>query len=134
MKKVLLVLLILLLCGCGHKTYVDMNYDQFSSKLSNYDSFVFIVGQESCHNCISFKVVMDKIISENNIKIYYLDAAKLDGNQSLVLAGQFFADQGQIYTPVMFVMEKGRLKAKQVGYKDYSITKQFLIDNGILEG
>lgn len=133
MKKVLLVLLILLLCGCGKKTYKEISYEQLFSKLSNDDNFVFVVGQESCHNCVSFKVVMDKIIKEENITVYYVDSAKLKDDEELVLIGQFFADKGQIYTPVMFVIEDGHLKNKQVGYKNYSVTKKFLIDNKIVE-
>lgn len=133
MKKILLILLILLLCGCGKKTYKEISYEQLTNKLSNYDSFVFVVGQDSCHNCVSFKVVMDKIISEEDLKIYYLDSALLNAKDSLVLTTQFFADKGQIYTPVMFVIKDGRLRDKQVGYKNYSVTKKFLSDNGILE-
>jgi len=132
MKKVLLVLLILLLCGCSNKSYKEISYDELNNKLSNNENFVFVVGQESCHNCVSFKVVMDKIIKEENIKVYYVDSAKLKDNEELVLTNQFFADRGQIYTPVMFVIEDGYLKNKQVGYKNYSITKEFLIDNGIV--
>jgi len=132
MKKVLLVLLILLLCGCSNKSYKEISYDELNNKLSNNENFVFVVGQESCHNCVSFKVVMDKIIKEENIKVYYVDSAKLKDNEELVLTNQFFADRGQIYTPVMFVIEGGHLKSKQVGYKNYSVTKEFLIDNGIV--
>ena len=133
MKKILLFLLILLLCGCSNKSYKEISYDKLNSKLSNDDSFVFIVGQDSCHNCVSFKVVMEKIIKEEKIKVYYLDSSKLKDNEELVLTSQFFADKGQIYTPVMFVIEKGHLKDKQVGYKDYNITKKFLIKNEIVE-
>ena len=134
MKRLLLVLLILLLCGCSNKTYKEINYENLSNKLSNNDSFVFVVGQDSCHNCVSFKVVMEKLIKEENLKVYYLDSSKLESNEELVLTTQFFADKGQIYTPVMFVIEKGHLKNKQVGYKNYSVTKKFLTDNGIVRG
>lgn len=132
MKKVLLVLLILLLCGCSNKSYKEISYDELNNKLSNNENFVFVVGQESCHNCVSFKVVMDKIIKEENIKVYYVDSAKLKDNEELVLTNHFFADRGQIYTPVMFVIEDGHLKSKQVGYKNYSVTKKFLIESGIV--
>lgn len=83
MKKVLLFLIcIFLLVGCDFKnlTYSDytyLTYSELETKLDNKDTFVLVIGSDTCSACAVYEDTMKKVIKENNIEIFFLNLNKL---------------------------------------------------------
>lgn len=56
MKKVLILMIVplLLICGCSKKTYTEISYDEFKQKIDNKESFILFIGAESCAHCATY--------------------------------------------------------------------------------
>lgn len=83
MKKVLLVIMILFLAGCSLKSgeYTEVSVSELKQKCENKDTFVLVLGSETCAWCQKYKTNMSKFIKDYSIEIFYLDADKLTEEQ-----------------------------------------------------
>ena len=77
MKKVLLVLFVLLsLTACNKKfskgEVVTAYADEVLEKLENKESFIVYVGYDDCQSCKEFKPILNQLIENYDITIYYL--------------------------------------------------------------
>lgn len=133
MKKIVFLILIILLCGCQNKQYTEINYDKLYKKMNSYDDYILLIGKDDCEACKSFEKVIEEIIKEHKIKILYLNINSLDEEEKLLVTIKYYTDTGQIYTPVLLIIENGIVKQRQIGNKSYNETYKFLLDNGIME-
>ena len=133
MKKIVFLILMLLLCGCQNKTYTEINYDKLYKKMNSYEDYILLIGKDNCEACKSFEKVIEKIAEEQKIKILYLNINSLKEEEKLLITSKYYIDSGQIYTPVLLIIEKGIVKQRQIGNKSYDETIKFLLDNGIME-
>ncbi len=133
MKKIVFLILMLLLCGCQNKTYTEINYDKLYKKMNSYEDYILLIGKDNCEACKSFEKVIEKIAEEQKIKILYLNINLLKEEEKLLITSKYYTDSGQIYTPVLLIIEKGIVKQRQIGNKSYDETIKFLLDNGIME-
>ena len=133
MKKIVFLILMLLLCGCQNKTYTEINYDKLYKKMNSYEDYILLIGKDNCEACKSFEKVIEKIVEEQKIKILYLNINSLKEEEKLLITSKYYIDSGQIYTPVLLIIEKGIVKQRQIGNKSYDETIKFLLDNGIME-
>ena len=133
MKKIVFLILMLLLCGCQNKTYTEINYDKLYKKMNSYEDYILLIGKDNCGACKSFEKVIEKIAEEQKIKILYLNINSLKEEEKLLITSKYYIDSGQIYTPVLLIIEKGIVKQRQIGNKSYDETIKFLLDNGIME-
>ena len=133
MKKIVFLILMLLLCGCQNKTYTEINYDKLYKKMNSYEDYILLIGKDNCGDCKSFEKVIEKIAEEQKIKILYLNINLLKEEEKLLITSKYYTDSGQIYTPVLLIIEQGIVKQRQIGNKSYDETIKFLLDNGIME-
>ena len=84
-KKILFVTIIALLfalTGCGKETtYHEVSIDELTKMVENKESFVLVIGSETCSACESYKPTMEKIISTYNIRINYINIYPLKDEQ-----------------------------------------------------
>ena len=119
MKKVLLLILILLLlCGC-QKKYIT--YDEFYKKINSYDSYSLVLCSNECEE-------IEKNIQENNI--YYMNTNKLTEKQELIREGILF-NGGTITSPSIIIVEKGIVKAKLTSNLTTKNINEFFKNNRI---
>lgn len=133
MKKIVFLILILLMCGCQNKTYTEINYDKLYKKMNSYEDYILLIGKDNCQACKTFEKVIEKIFEEQKIKILYLNINLLNEEEKLLITSKYYTDRGQIYTPVLLIIENGVVKQRQIGNKSYDETFKFLLDNGIME-
>ena len=133
MKKIVFLILILLMCGCQNKTYTEINYDKLYKKMNSYEDYILLIGKDNCQDCKTYEKVIEKIFEEKKIKILYLNINLLNEEEKLLITSKYYTDRGQIYTPVLLIIENGVVKQRQIGNKSYDETFKFLLDNGIME-
>lgn len=74
MKKIVLVLITLFcLVGCGKRTYTELNYTELMNKLDNDDTFVLVMGSDTCSACAQYKITMEEVMKETKVEIFYLN-------------------------------------------------------------
>lgn len=114
MKK-LIIILILLLCGCTRKNE-ELNYNQMYNKTSNYDTYIlyFCSNQNECENYI-----------KSTKKIYYINTSKLKSQEELVIESLYF-NGNNIENLSILKIEKGIVKNKLSGNKSNEEINNFL--------
>ncbi len=86
MKRILLCLTIfLLLTGCTSnketKSYIEIDYTEYQQKLENKEKFALYIGSAACNHCQDLKPILEKVITNYDLEIYYIDLSKLDRTQ-----------------------------------------------------
>lgn len=89
MKKLILIVTILCLIGCGKRGYTELSVDELFEKIDNKETFVIVLGQETCSACSKYKETMQEVITKEKVEIFYLDLSKLDQEEYAKVYSKF---------------------------------------------
>lgn len=107
MKKVLFAFAIIglvFLTGCKKmKGYTELSFDDLQLKLGNKDSFVLVIGSETCSACASYKTTMESVIKDKQVEIFYLDLNKLTSEQDAKIYSKYVVTS----TPTTIFIKEG---------------------------
>lgn len=73
MKKILICLIAILLVGCGGSKYTEISYEQLKEKLDNKETFVLLLGSDTCSACANYETTMKKVMKDTKIEIFYVN-------------------------------------------------------------
>ena len=142
MKKILMALIgIMLFTGCTNsykgyvvskdfkesnvKTYQNIDYEEYTKKINNKETFLLFVWQEGCSHCEAFEPVLKNVISKLNIKVYGLDLRSLSEEEYSVFKNKTFVTG----TPSTLLIKDGKYLGsdyKLVGDKSEDELLEFL--------
>lgn len=137
MKKrflfVIMIALLFALTGCGKETtYHEVSYDDLNKMIENKESFVLVIGSETCSACESYKPTMEKIISTYNIRVNYINIYPLtDKEKAGLISHVYYAN-----TPTTVYFVKGEATDtynRLVGAVDYDTVLASLKKNGYIK-
>jgi len=108
LKKILLVATLLLcvvgLTGCNkYRTYTELSFKELQNKIDNKDSFVLVIGSNSCSACAIYKKTMEQVIKDKQVEIFYLDNDKLTEDESSKIYSKYVITG----TPTTIFIENG---------------------------
>lgn len=107
MKKIFVLLIIsLLLVGCGSQSYTKVDYNELTEKLNNKDSFVLVIGSSTCAACKEYKVTMEEIMTKYNLEIYNIEIDSLSEEDGRKFSTAFTFQ----YTPTTIFIVNGEEK------------------------
>ena len=93
MMKKLIVLcfgFLFLLTGCGGRTtYDEVSYEKLNNMLDSKQSFILMIGRETCSACSSYKLTLNRVISDYNVDVKYIDLDKLSDSDESELIAEF---------------------------------------------
>ena len=90
MKKILLVILILFISGCGVlKTYDEISYKKLNNMLDKKESFILFIGSSTCSACSSYKITLNKVVKRYGVDIKYIDLSKLSSKEKGDVTARF---------------------------------------------
>lgn len=137
MKRIFTILCTLVLCiglvGCSSNTpfeMKDITATQLQKKLDKKESFVVIVERDNCPYCEAIQKYIKKTKDEHpNLVLYKIDTTEYgftkmnDGSnqlQSSTKDGKILLDMAPyfLYTPTMYVIQKGEAKHVASGYSE----------------
>jgi predicted bacteriocin transport accessory protein len=136
MKKIVVIviaLFTLMVTGCNKSTdLIEINYDSLAKKIENKDSFVLYVGSSTCSHCANFKPILEKVVNENKLEVYYINMANLSESKYNAVMKKIDG-QG---TPTTVYIEKGKTKTSPriEGERDYDTTVEFFEDLNLIKG
>ncbi len=135
-KKILFVIvaaLLFVVTGCGKETtYHEVSYDELTKMINNKESFVLVIGSETCSACESYKPTMEKIITNYNVRINYINIYPLTQEQKAGLIGYVYYQN----TPTTVYFVKGEATETYnhiVGAADYDKVLASLKKNGYIK-
>lgn len=104
MKKVLICALsLLLLVGCGKKEYTELSYIDLENKLNNKDSFVLLIGSDTCSACASYEKTMQEVMKDTNVEIFYVNLNALSNEDYAKIYSKFVVNS----TPTTIFISEG---------------------------
>lgn len=137
MKKVLLVLFVLLsLTACNKKfskgEVVTAYADEVLEKLENKESFIVYVGYDDCQSCKEFKPILNQLIENYDITIYYLptDDKQTEDQLNEIQYNYFYR---MYWTPTTYIVEDGEVIAIKEQLIEYEELVEWLKEYGKIE-
>lgn len=137
MKKVLLVLFLLLsLTACNKKfskgEVVTAYADEILEKLENKESFIVYVGYDDCQSCKEFKPILNQLIENYDITIYYLptDDKQTEDQLNEIQYNYFYR---MYWTPTTYIVEDGEVLAIKEQLIEYEELVEWLKEYGKIE-
>ena len=137
MKKVLLVLFVLLsLTACNKKfskgQVVTAYADEVLEKLENKESFIVYVGYDDCQSCKEFKPILNQLIENYDITIYYLptDDKQTEDQLNEIQYNYFYR---MYWTPTTYIVEDGEVLAIKEQLIEYEELVEWLKEYGKIE-
>lgn len=137
MKKLVLILIgIIFITGCGKMTtYETINSNKLNEMISNKESFILYIGSSECSHCKLFSITLNEVISENQVKVYYINIVNFNDKAITDLKTKTTFNGG---TPFVVFMKLGKPNIGS-GYniisgqqsKDYVIDK--FTNNGYIK-
>ena len=137
MEKVLLVLFVLLsLTACNKKfskgEVVTAYADEVLEKLENKESFIVYVGYDDCQSCKEFKPILNQLIENYDITIYYLptDDKQTEDQLNEIQYNYFYR---MYWTPTTYIVEDGEVLAIKEQLIEYEELVEWLKEYGKIE-
>lgn len=134
MKKILILMIIpiLMLCGCSKKTYTEINYADLKQKIENNEDFILFIGADSCSHCATYKTTLNSVINDYNVDVYYIDIDNLSKKENSYLN----ALAPYTGTPTTVFIENGKEEStynRIEGAMDYEYVVGKFKKNGYIE-
>ena len=118
-----------------------INFDDYKDLIDSGELFVVTVGQTGCSHCNAIRPALDRVVTKNGLKIYYLNLTDLVGSErsgfyqtlnDMEYSDPSYLEDGSFGTPTTFTIENGKIKYYISGERTYSklvteFTKQGLI-------
>lgn len=132
-KYLCIICMILLLSGCRSKitTYEQIDYNTYTEKKSQKEDYILYLGSSSCSHCQNFKPVLESIIEEYQLQIFYVDISTLTEKEYAVLKN----DTKLQGTPTVVFVEEGVVKTspKIIGEVDYGTAVSKFEESGYIK-
>lgn len=111
MKRFLICLAVCLLwTGCDSskqkKSYIEIDYATYQEKIENQEDFMLYIGSATCSACQRFKTTLEKVITDYDLEIFYIDISKLSKEQN----NEIWDTSNIGGTPSIVFVSKGNIK------------------------
>ena len=110
MKKLIIIVLavtcLFTVTGCTNKSdsYLkELSYEELNKKLSNKETFFFVVTQDGCSHCENFIPVIEKVLNDKKVVGYNLNTSKFSEEQNK----EFDEKYGVTGTPTTIFIKDG---------------------------
>lgn len=123
MKK-LFIFLFIFLCGCSKSNLSEISYKNLYDKMNGYDSYIiYFCGTDS--KCDSSDKILNDIVKEEKIKIYYLNTSNIVDKEKMIIETIYF-NGSQLVEPSLLKVENGIIRNSKYSITDYNEIKDFL--------
>lgn len=96
--------LVLLTVGCGKREYTEVTYNELMNKINDKQSFVVVIGSDTCSACASYKTTMEEVMKDTKVEIFYLDINELSEEDYAKLKSKFVINS----TPTTIFLVDGK--------------------------
>ena len=136
MKKIMFLFISLLfLTGCSKGKLIEIDFEEYSKKISNEETFVLVIGATGCNYCINYKETLNQVLEDYEVELYYIDKVKFTETEKSKFLARINFDENNIETPTTVYIENGREKSKYdriVGATSKSEVIKYLKEKGLI--
>ena len=126
MKKILIFVIILvgifgiiLFLSNQSPKYTEISYEQLIEKLNNKDTFVLLIGSDTCSACANYEITMKKVMKDTKVEIFYVNLHTLSEENYSKVYSKFVVNS----TPTTIFIKDGEETTSYnriVGSADYN--------------
>lgn len=118
--------------GLLARTFVKIGINDYLDLIQKENSII-VIGRTGCSYCEKFQPIINEVMEENNVVIYYFDIYSLTEEEYTLLSNSadFFGTEWG--TPSTLVFNKGKVVDVQSGYSDVATFTKFLKDAGAIK-
>ena len=111
--------------------FKSITSSEFVDAFNGDEKQIIYMGRPTCGYCVKFLPNLQKAQEELKYETLYLDVSAVDesGVEEIRGLDQFF-EENYGSTPIVVIVEKGKVVDYLVGYTDYDTLKEFLEKNG----
>ncbi len=142
MKKIVLTLLVglVVLTGCskpaGKDLYTLIEKDEIQAKIEAKENFVLIIGRDTCPACKAYKEVLDEVIKNKGIDIFYFEIIESvwkdkDYEEFTLFLERVMSQPSINGFPTTYFVEEGVVTGNYTGMLDYKPLLDELVDRGL---
>ncbi len=135
-KKILLLIVAIIaiaLTGCGgEKGYHEVKIDELGKMIKDKESFVLVIGSETCSACEAYKPTMEKVITTYNVRVNYINIYPLKDEEKAELLSYVYYNS----TPTTVFFEEGVASGTHnriTGAESYDKVVEMLKKNGYIK-
>lgn len=66
----------------------ETNYDGYRELVDSNEPFIFVIERKNCGYCQSYMPILEEVVSEKKISIYYIDTEAVDSEEVLKLESE----------------------------------------------
>lgn len=112
--------------------FTVLNANSFITTFNSTDTNIIFWGRETCNISVEEVEILNKIITDYEYKINYLDIENVTDDEYKTLSNldEFIADYLWT-TPIIIITKDGKIIDSKVGYTDYDSLVKFFKNNGI---
>ena len=118
-----------------------IDYSEYKELIDAEDKFIVTVGQTGCSHCDAIRPALDRVVTNHNITINYLNLTDMDSEErqgffasldELEFDDPDFVEKGSFGTPTTFTIENGKIIDYISGERTYSQLEKELLKQGVI--
>ena len=110
--------------------FKNISVKEFNKILNSKKKSIVIVARPTCMYCEKFAPVLKEAKDKMNLKINYIDTDEFGEDDWYEFTSSLEFLQGEWGTPLLMIVQDGKLVDKNNGYVEYSDLEKFLNRNG----
>lgn len=115
----------------GKLNTMDYDYFEALTNVSKENTIVYL-GSAKCSWCSKFKPILEKIISENNLEVVYIDLSTVSNEEYNKITKTVGKDNFS-GTPTTLIMNGNKVIDALKGYSEKEETVEFFKTNGFIK-
>ncbi len=110
------------------KILKEINIDEYLNLFEKEEKSYIYIGSSKCGYCQKIEPIIKQLGKELSITINYLNITNFTQSdyQKLTQSDKMFEENWG--TPVLLIIEKGKVILSKIGYAEYEVIKDFLLE------
>ena len=117
--------------GENTKRLTEVSFDGLKDLLKSKDTKMVFLGTDECIWCVHQKPVLEDLMTNKELDVYYLDTSKLEDKHFDEL-GKLHNDLERFGTPTFIFIKDGKVENVSTGARSTSGLIEIMVANGIL--
>ena len=116
--------------------YKERNVDDWYNDIMNKKEVLTVYGASYCSHCQEYYPVISKIANKYNINLYFFEVDTLNKENSEAydkLMNSFEISEYDGSVPFTYIMRDGQYVISTTGFANRELTRNFLIENKVIE-
>lgn len=100
----------------------NFDTEKWLNEVKSKNVIINVIASSTCPHCHNFNPIIEKVATENNVKLYFIEVDKLDGEKFNTYINSIEIPGYKGYVPYTFITYDGKVVSENLGELDSSDT------------